>query len=74
MLSDVAGLLIVNESQVRRVGVRPPNPALDAEFVVKYAHVDEVEAIEEAITGRPPPLLAWRGSSELPASVDGTAA
>ncbi|GAB4818239.1 hypothetical protein N2152v2_005285 [Parachlorella kessleri] len=52
MLSlDVAGLLIVNESQVRRVGVRPPNPSLDAEFVVKYAHVDEVEALEQAITG-----------------------
>lgn len=48
---DVAGLLIVNESQVRRVGVRPPNPSLDAEFVVKYAHVDEVEALEQAITG-----------------------
>lgn len=50
-LQDVAGLMVVNESQVRKAMVRPRNPLLQTELIVRYADVDKYEDIEKTVTG-----------------------
>lgn len=49
---DVASLMIVNESQQRRMSVQSGLGMLDADLVLRYPEdVDKVADIEQAVTG-----------------------